>query len=38
VVNRVAKHLLTLLFVGLVVLYGLLLGWNLGCFGQGGLP
>ena len=37
VANRVAKHLLTLLFVGLVVLYGLLVGWNLGWFGQGGL-
>ncbi len=29
-VNRVAKHLLTLLFIGLVVLYGSLLAWNVG--------
>ncbi|MFC7336693.1 hypothetical protein ACFQY0_05860 [Haloferula chungangensis] len=35
--NRLAKHLLTLLFAGLVVLYGLLLGWNLGFFEKGGL-
>ena len=28
--NRVAKHLLTLLFVGLVVLYGGLVAWNAG--------
>ena len=28
--NRVAKHLLTLLFIGLVVLYGSLLAWNAG--------
>lgn len=37
VANRLAKHLLTLLFVGLVVLYGLLLSWNLGFFEQGGM-
>jgi hypothetical protein len=29
-VNRVAKHLLTLLFIGLVVLYGCLVAWNAG--------
>jgi hypothetical protein len=28
--NRVAKHLLTLLFMGLVFLYALLLWWNAG--------
>lgn len=28
--NRIAKHLLTLLFIGLVVLYAGLLCWNLG--------
>ena len=28
--NRVAKHLLTLLFVSLVVLYGSLVAWNAG--------
>ena len=28
--NRVAKHLLTLLFIGLVVLYGCLVAWNAG--------
>jgi len=28
--NRIAKHLLTLLFVGLVVLYGGLVAWNAG--------
>ncbi|HEY1120320.1 MAG TPA: hypothetical protein VGE67_01915 [Haloferula sp.] len=36
--NRVAKHLLTLLFVGLVVLYGSLVGWNAGWIPEGGLP
>ncbi|HEX5791293.1 MAG TPA: hypothetical protein VFY13_09060 [Luteolibacter sp.] len=34
--NRLAKHLLALLFIGLVVLYVLLICWNLGCFPQGG--
>lgn len=34
--NRLAKHLLTLLFIGLVVLYVLLICWNYGCFPQGG--
>ena len=28
--NRIAKHLLTLLFTGLVVLYGGLVAWNAG--------
>ncbi len=36
--NRVAKHLLTLLFTGLVILYTSLLCWNAGWFGEGGLP
>ncbi len=36
-VNRVAKHLLTLLFTGLVVLYAALLCWNAGWLGTGGL-
>ena len=31
--NLLAKHLLTLLFVGLVVLFGLLLSWNVGWIG-----
>lgn len=31
--NRVAKHLLTLLFVGLVVLFGGLVAWNAGWTG-----
>lgn len=31
--NRVAKHLLTLLFIGLVVLYGGLVAWNAGWIG-----
>jgi len=35
--NRVAKHLLTLLFTGLVILYAALLGWNAGWLGEGGL-
>ncbi len=30
--NRVAKHLLTLLFAGLVVLFSSLLAWNAGWF------
>lgn len=34
--NRLAKHLLTLLFIGLVVLYVLLICWNLGVLPQGG--
>lgn len=34
--NRLAKHLLTLLFIGLVVLYASLLGWNAGWLGGGG--
>ena len=36
--NRVAKHLLTLLFVGLVALYGCLVAWNAGWIPNGGLP
>ena len=36
-VNRVAKHLLTALFVGLVVLYAGLLCWNVGWLNGGGL-
>lgn len=28
--NRIAKHLLTLLFAGLVVVFGSLVGWNAG--------
>lgn len=35
--NRVAKHLLTLLFVCLVLLYASLLCWNAGWLGVGGL-
>lgn len=35
-VNRVAKHLLTLLFIGLVILYAGLLCWNVGWFPPGG--
>lgn len=35
--NRVAKHLLTLLFVGLVTLYAGLLCWNVGWLNEGGL-
>lgn len=34
--NRVAKHLLTLLFMGLVIIYAGLLGWNAGWLGAGG--
>lgn len=36
--NRVAKHLLTCLFAGLVVLYAGLLCWNAGWLVRGGLP
>ena len=36
VFNRLVKHLLTLLFVGLVVLDAGLLCWNAGLFGEGG--
>lgn len=36
--NRVAKHLLTLLFIGLVVLFGALLGWNAGWIAPGEIP
>lgn len=36
IINRVAKHLLTLLFMGLVVLYAGLLCWNAGWLGAGG--
>ena len=35
--NRVAKHLLTLLFMGLVVLHAGLLAWNAGWISGGGL-
>ena len=35
--NRIAKHLLTLLFIGLVVVFGATVGWNLGWWG-GGMP
>jgi hypothetical protein len=35
--NRVAKHALTLLFTGLVVLYASLLCWNAGWLGPGGV-
>lgn len=35
--NRVAKHLLTLLFIGLVVLDAALLAWNTGWLLPGGL-
>jgi len=37
VMNRVAKQVLTLLFVGLVVLYAGLLCWNAGWLNEGGL-
>lgn len=36
--NRVAKHLLTLLFVGLVALYGCLAAWNAGWLPEGNRP
>ena len=36
-INRVAKHMLTLLFIGLVVLYASLLCWNAGWLGAGGV-
>jgi hypothetical protein len=36
--NRVAKHLLTLLFIGLVVLFGSLVAWNAGWIPAGGKP
>lgn len=36
--NRIAKHLLTLLFIGLVTLYTMLLCWNAGWLSGGGLP
>ncbi len=36
-INRVAKHMLTLLFMGLVVLYASLLFWNTGWLAAGGL-
>ena len=36
--NRVAKHLLTLLFIGLVVLFGGLVAWNAGWIPGGGMP
>lgn len=35
--TRLAKHLLTLLFMGLVLLFGALLAWNLGWLPEGGL-
>jgi hypothetical protein len=37
-VNRVAKHLLTLLFTGLVILFGGLVAWNAGWISGGGVP
>jgi hypothetical protein len=37
-VNRVAKHLLTLLFTGLVILYGCLVAWNAGWIPTGEMP
>lgn len=37
VMNRMAKHLLTLLFIGLVILYASLLCWNAGWLAEGGL-
>ena len=36
IINRVAKHMLTLLFISLVVLYATLLCWNAGWLGTGG--
>lgn len=37
VINRVAKHLLTLLFTGLVLLFASLLCWNAGWLSEGGM-
>jgi len=34
--NKLAKHMLSLLFIGLVTLFGLLMCWNLGWIGGGG--
>ena len=36
--HRVAKHLLTLLFTGLVILFGGLVAWNAGWISGGGVP
>ena len=36
--NRLAKHLLTLLFLCLVILYASLLCWNAGWLPEGGMP
>jgi hypothetical protein len=36
--NRLAKHLLTLLFVSLVVLFGSLVAWNAGWIPTGAMP
>lgn len=36
--KRLAKHLLTLLFIGLVTLFAGLLSWNAGWLGAGGAP
>ncbi|MCW1922208.1 hypothetical protein OKA05_06565 [Luteolibacter arcticus] len=36
--NRIAKHLLTLLFMGLVVLFGCLVAWNAGWIPDGKMP
>lgn len=36
--NRVARHLLTLLFIGLVVLFAGLLCWNIGWLKAGAIP
>ncbi|MCW1887461.1 hypothetical protein OKA04_22185 [Luteolibacter flavescens] len=36
--NRIAKQLLTLLFIGLVVLFGGLVAWNAGWIGTGEIP
>ena len=36
--NRVAKHLLTLLFTGLVILFGSLVAWNAGWILGGSVP
>lgn len=36
--NSLAKHLLTLLFTGLVILFAGVLVWNLGWFENGGFP